>query len=410
MQNKVANQTAGSRDYLPALDGLRFMAAMLVAGGHYASIIGQGTFPETLASFTGLGMTLFFVLSGFVIHYNYYNTIPKAGGTRSFAVARFARLYPLYFILFVFDFTYTDVTARSACGHAGEGHWLGLISYLTLTQSWFYAVICKASMIYQYGPVSAVSWSISVEVFFYVTYVGIAKLIARKKWSLKHVLIFSSVGYLLVVVFLFSCSGFQLAIDRAGFAAFGPVATVEAGYNDSLLRWLLYFNPVARLGEFFAGMAAAHFYVMQRPDRASRHAQASAVVFVSVVAVVATHLWLYDVIAPNNVTVARIASPLYGPLIAIMMYLVARYDTRCSRMFSNSILVRFGEASYSIYLLHEILPSAYKRIGLLAPDQWFAWPLWTGSLILLALISRLSYLYIERPARFAIRKWLGTGR
>jgi peptidoglycan/LPS O-acetylase OafA/YrhL len=67
--------------------------------------------------------------------------------------------------------------------------------------------------------------------------------------------------------------------------------------------------------------------------------------------------------------------------------------------------VKFGEASYSIYLLHEILPSAYKRTGLLIPDQWFAWPLWTGSLILLALISRLSYLYIERPARFAIRKW-----
>src|SRR5690349_3144793 len=180
MQNKVANQTAGSRDYLPALDGLRFTAAMLVAGGHYASIMGQGTFPETLTSFTGLGMTLFFVLSGFVIHYNYYSTIPERGGTRSFAVARFARLYPLYFILFVFDFTYTWVTARSACGHAGDGgaQWLGLISYLTLTQSWFYAVICNASMIYQYGPVSAVSWSISVEVFFYVAYVGVAKLIA----------------------------------------------------------------------------------------------------------------------------------------------------------------------------------------------------------------------------------------
>lgn len=409
MQNKVANRTTGSRDYLPALDGLRFMAAMLVAGGHYASIIGQGTFPETLASFTGLGMTLFFVLSGFVIHYNYYSTIPERGGTRIFVVARFARLYPLYFILFLIDFTYTGVTARSACGHTGEGadHWLALINYLTLTQSWFYAVICKASIIYQYGPVSAVSWSISVEAFFYVTYVGVAKLAAHRKWSLRHVLIFSSAGYLLVVAYLFACSGFQSVVDRAGFVAFGPVAMVETSYSDSLLRWLLYFNPVARLGEFFLGMAAAHFYLMQKPVQASRQPpQVSAVVLVSVVAVVAVHLCLYSVVAPNSVTIARIASPLYGPPVAIMMYLIARYDTRCSRIFSNSILVKFGEASYSIYLLHEILPSAYKRIGILVPDQWFAWPLWIGSLILLALISRLSYLYIERPARFAIRKWL----
>ena len=388
------------------------MAAMLVAGGHYASIIGQGAFPETLTSLTGLGMTLFFVLSGFVIHYNYYTTIPEKGGVRAFAVARFARLYPLYLILFMFDFAYTGLTARGACAHAAQAgdHWLSLTNYLTLTQSWYYAVICKASLIYQYGPVSAVSWSISVEAFFYVAYIGVAKLIANKNWSLRHVLIFSASGYLLVVVYLFACSCFQPGIDRAGLAVFGPVATVESGYNDSLLRWLLYFNPVARLGEFFAGMAAAHFYLMGTSSRApSQPSQASTVVFASVGAVVAIHLLLYGMVAPNSVTIARIASPLYGPPIAIMMYLIARYDTRCSRMFSNSVLVKLGEASYSIYLLHEILPSAYKRIGLLIPDQWFAWPLWAGSLALLAVISRLSYLYIERPARFAIRKRLRFG-
>ena len=99
----------------------------------------------------------------------------------------------------------------------------------------------------------------------------------------------------------------------------------------------------------------------------------------------------------------RIASPLYGPAIAIMMYLIARYDTFCSRVFSNSILVRYGEVSYSIYLLHEILPSAFSRLGLSPLDQWSLWLMWSGSLLLLAIISRVSYLYIERPARLVIR-------
>ena len=68
--------------------------------------------------------------------------------------------------------------------------------------------------------------------------------------------------------------------------------------------------------------------------------------------------------------------------------------------------MRFGEASYSIYLLHEVLPSLYKRLGILIVDPSLLWPMWGGSLVLLALISRASFIYFERPARFAIRKWL----
>lgn len=58
MYSNVTSQVAGSREnYLPALDGLRFMAAMLVAGGHYASIFSQGSASGTITTLTGLGMT-----------------------------------------------------------------------------------------------------------------------------------------------------------------------------------------------------------------------------------------------------------------------------------------------------------------------------------------------------------------
>jgi peptidoglycan/LPS O-acetylase OafA/YrhL len=71
--------------------------------------------------------------------------------------------------------------------------------------------------------------------------------------------------------------------------------------------------------------------------------------------------------------------------------------------------MRFGEASYSIYLLHEVLPSLYKRLGILAFDPSLFWPMWGGSLILLALVSRASFVCFERPVRLAIRKWLAPG-
>ena len=154
-------------------------------------------------------------------------------------------------------------------------------------------------------------------------------------------------------------------------------------------------------------MAAAHLFLQRKSSLASlRSTQTSMLVFAAVVGAVAIHIFLYDVVASRSVTIGRIASPLYAPAVAVVMYLVARYDTFSSRFFSSPLLVRLGEASYSIYLLHEVLPSLYKRLGILAIDPSLFWPMWGCSLVLLAIISRGSYVYFERPARFAIRKWL----
>jgi hypothetical protein len=53
-----AEGDAGPREHLPALDGLRFVAAVLVAGGHCISYFGDGTLSGAVVSLTGLGMTL----------------------------------------------------------------------------------------------------------------------------------------------------------------------------------------------------------------------------------------------------------------------------------------------------------------------------------------------------------------
>ena len=159
-----------------------------------------------------------------------------------------------------------------------------------------------------------------------------------------------------------------------------PLQRLKAAITTLYYVGFFILIPLRDWVEFFAGMAAAHFYLMGTSSRApSQPSQASTVVFASVGAVVAIHLLLYGMIAPNSVTIARIASPLYGPPIAIMMYLIARYDTRCSRMFSNSVLVKLGEASYSIYLLHEILPSAYRENR----------PSYPGSMVCVAVVGRV---------------------
>ena len=69
------------RDNIDALTGLRFVAAFTIALGHYY---------EPWLEVSGIGMPLFFTLSGFIIHYVYAESF--AGGwpraTWEFAVAR----------------------------------------------------------------------------------------------------------------------------------------------------------------------------------------------------------------------------------------------------------------------------------------------------------------------------------
>jgi peptidoglycan/LPS O-acetylase OafA/YrhL len=131
-----------SRPPIPALTGLRFVAAFIVLIGHSVTFL--LTFPgdvlptweRYLHFLGGLGMPLFFVLSGFVIHYNYSEPIEIGGwpNVYNFFVARFARLYPLYISCIAFDliFKYSYVQLPASTAQA-------LPYYVTLTQSWFYA-------------------------------------------------------------------------------------------------------------------------------------------------------------------------------------------------------------------------------------------------------------------------------
>src|SRR5580698_2620671 len=90
------------RAEVPGLTGLRFVAAISAAVAHGCEQILRFTDPAPRWAYwipqtAGLGMSLFFVLSGFVIHCNYRKAVTQDGlhGLGGFGWARFSRLYPL---------------------------------------------------------------------------------------------------------------------------------------------------------------------------------------------------------------------------------------------------------------------------------------------------------------------------
>ncbi|MBP2448750.1 acyltransferase family protein [Rhizobium leguminosarum] len=81
-------------DYIPSLDGLRGIAALLVVQAHVGLI-----FPTASAHLTTIGseaVGLFFALSGFLMAHLYGSRPVTRENVLDFLVSRFARIYPVY--------------------------------------------------------------------------------------------------------------------------------------------------------------------------------------------------------------------------------------------------------------------------------------------------------------------------
>ena len=185
----------GSRDEflrqdLPALTGLRFVAAFSVLVGHgFAWILAGHETPGGVvfwvSQISGFGMTLFFVLSGFVIHYNYGKLVTTKGprGVAAFLWARFARLYPLFLLMML---VYVALSSRTLALLAGNPDRFGSILqalpyFLFSVHTWVYTLIGENPVIDAIGGGSPITWSISTEWFFYFAYPLLAWLILRAR-------------------------------------------------------------------------------------------------------------------------------------------------------------------------------------------------------------------------------------
>jgi peptidoglycan/LPS O-acetylase OafA/YrhL len=161
---------AERKEPIPALTGLRFIAAFGVMWGHWISSVQNA--PAAVAAtwhWASFSMTLFFTLSGFVIHYNYAEVIQRPGGIAAFAIARFARLYPLYILVFAIELAaYSQNPNRYL--------FATIISFVTMTQGWLpiYAVfhpLAGEETQPLVGAMFGLSLSLSVEVLLYFLYV-----------------------------------------------------------------------------------------------------------------------------------------------------------------------------------------------------------------------------------------------
>lgn len=171
---------------IKGLTGLRGYAALWVFFLH-ATWGWQGdAFAMKLARLGGSGVTIFFVLSGFILSYVYSSKFAqKTIGYRSFMFARFARVYPLHFVTLIL---YAGLVLIRIDGDPNNT-WKTFILNLTVLHAWGFTELLSWNQ-----P----SWSISTEFFSYLLFpLFIRRLAKASLWLLLVILaiIYSQLRY-----------------------------------------------------------------------------------------------------------------------------------------------------------------------------------------------------------------------
>jgi peptidoglycan/LPS O-acetylase OafA/YrhL len=410
-------------EVIPALTGLRFIAAISVvlAHGLSATTFLPGAEPFWriwLAYASAFGMSAFFVLSGFVIHYNYSDSIieHRWRGAANFFSARFARLYPLYIVCVtwsLYDHGYFFNLGSPDHPELAEQAWHVAPFFLTMTQSWKFSIVGSNALIYgfPFSNVAAISWSVSTELFFYVVYPLICFGCLRLRTSRQTIVAIAAVSVVALGLMFLAYREIG-AIDRFGVAQFGPIAGRAHGFQDSFVRWLLYFAPYSRLPEFILGCLVAVLY--RQAAKRAPSAFEQRIGFIAAAASVAAIGGMMWIIAdPSNpVPFLQFLHLNFGFAlpVAILIFCAARYRNAISSVLSHRVTVRCGDASYSIYMLHLVI---IESAGLNALNIGQLGELTSVVVLRLALamlvtigFALVTYQLIEVPARRWLRRLL----
>jgi peptidoglycan/LPS O-acetylase OafA/YrhL len=403
------------RPDIPALTGLRFVAAFSVLIAHgVTAILANHETPYGLIYWvrqaSGFGMTLFFVLSGFVIHYNYAHLVTAAGarGMGSYLWARFARLYPLFLLMMV---VYILVSSRHIDYWTGHPERMNstvraLPYFLLSMQSWVYLIIDGNPLLDAIGGASPITWSISTEWFFYFVYLALAWLVLRSRTPLATLIVVLMWGLVWTAIAAGLYNRIP-SINAWAVAHFGSVADFAEHQPDSFVRWLLYFSPYLRLGEFVLGSLVAQLYVQGRSQKiGTQENTAGTAAFVAAAASVVGITYMEY--SPNvGATLLREMSMNFAlaPSAALLIFCAARYRGAIFRPLTWRPIVALGEASYSIYLVHLVILTAAAR--LIASAGHGMWDDLAELLVLIIAISAISialYACYEAPARRTLRR------
>lgn len=327
--------------YVPQLDSIRAIAALMVVFSHYFY-----TYFQINLHLGHKGVQIFFVLSGFLITYILLlqkgSSFSKGIIIRNFAIKRILRLFPIYFLL-LFFLWFVAIAFNARFWQTGNG-----IFYFTYTSNFLF--FFKGFV----DPVLNHTWSLAVEEQFYLLWPWIAIFVSRRLsialvvLSMLFSLLFKSFSEVPNGIFLLSSH-----IDTMGT---GILLAFVFYYDISIIKkWLKYNNYLLWLSLLF--LILDYIYPMPK--------------------------------ILTNLTIMCLSA-------ALIIGCFFEFKGLFGKFLNLKLIVYLGQISYGVYLYHKVIPEILKlfyfKTNLFFPNYVSA----SICILLTLIVSHLSYQYIEK--------------
>ena len=346
------------KQFFPAITGYRAIAAWMIFVYHFMPF-SNPKYPQWIKQIVWefhIGVDMFFVLSGFLITYRYFNDYPIH--FKKYMVNRVARIYPMYFLI---------TAAVFIVWFFQNGDWnlektIEAVLSFTMTKAlcakYFLAGIPQG-------------WTLTLEELFYFT-APFYFILIRKNRAFLYILP--------IIIFIFGAGMkyiFNTPENEIGFLQtniYTYIIEFFAGITLGLIllkrkiifqyRWITWF-----------GMAIILYYLLGKP--------------------------FFPQIGHNKSDITRFLDMFFLSFLGIVPLLwgLINEDTWIRRILGNKWMVLLGKSSYIFYLIHKGFVPVFIN-DYMSDNKLVIF-------VLLNIISVILFRFLEEPLNHFIRRKFG---
>lgn len=313
------------KEKLPKLESLQALRAI--------AFLGIFTSHCALSDMGSWGVSVFLILSGFVMIYNYLPNYEKADisfkSNLAFSFNKIKRLYPLHIFMTVVAF---PILIDNYIGKFGVQTILQIcfriFANVTLIQSWFPQLSIRYSM-------NNLSWYLCVCAFLYFCFPYIISCISKYK-TIKKAIIVMCMTYIFQIVLGWGINYEFIKLDPSG----------------EIVKGLTYNSPMYRLIDFIIGCNLGYIFLNIKQSEKT-YIKSSLYEIVALVVTIALLIINNEYNEVENLWWTR--TSLYTISSVFIVYFFARCNGVITKMLTNRRLIALGNISAFTYLIHEMV-------------------------------------------------------
>lgn len=354
------------RRYITGLDGIRAIAVIMVLAYHLKLALFKSGF---------LGVTVFFVLSGYLITGILISEVEEKGtiDLKNFWLRRIRRLVPAVMSMAVVIIFVSAVVNRVIFTKGCKDFVASVLGF----NNWW-QIFNKVSYFEAAGAPSPFThcWSLAIETQFYLIYplilLAVYKLAkGRGNGRAKRGLLIAGVTLLLALI---------------------SVILMAALFNPQQDASRVYYGTDTRAFSLLFGALLA---ILWEYRMVPRKLSAGINMVLGTVSLVVLIVMTMTISGSSNFWYR--GGQFVGTILTVLVvYAVSGRKTLLSRFLSNPVLKWIGDRSYSIYLWH------YPIILLISKGIKASWWITLIEIVLSVVLAELSYRFIETPIRHGI--------